>query len=224
MAELTFTDVMGVQLVSSNITDEMVLHAARVSTSGERGDAIAWTERDQGLIKYLMREGHVSPFEHGSMTLFVHAPIFVFREWMRHRTQSFNEESGRYRQLAPTFYMPNAGRPLVQHGKVGHYTFDAGSEEQYISLAHNLGVVYRAAYAAYERLLDEGVAKEVARFALPVSTYSSMYVTSNLRNWLAFLSLRTADNAQWEIRDCAAQVESILTSLAPRSVLAWKDK
>lgn len=224
MADLTFTDKMNVNLVSSNITDEMVLHAARVSTSGELGSTVEWNERDQGLIKYLMRENHVSPFEHGSMTLFVHAPIFVFREWMRHRTQSFNEESGRYRELGPTFYVPNAGRPLVQHGKVGHYTFDAGPEEMYLSLGHNVKAVYNSAYAAYQRMLEEGVAKEVARIVLPVGLYSSMYVTSNLRNWLAFLGLRTAENAQWEIRDCANQVESILTSLAPRSVLAWKDK
>jgi thymidylate synthase (FAD) len=223
MTEIEFTDKLTVSLVSHNVSDEMVLHAARVSTTGEMGEGIAWSDRDNGLIRYLMNNQHLSPFEHGSLTVFVHAPIFVAREWMRHRTWSYNEESARYRKLEPVFYMPNAARPLIQTGKVGHYTFEPGTEDQFKSVEYNQRFAYQAAYNAYERLIEEGIAKEVARMVLPVGIMTSFYATANIRNVLQFLELRNSDYAQYEIRQAAEAVQNIVQILAPRTLLAWKD-
>jgi thymidylate synthase (FAD) len=223
MTEITFTDKMTVDLIKTDIDDETVLHAARVSTKGELGTAVDWNERDHGLLRYLMREQHMSPFEHGSVTFFIHCPIFVAREFMRHRTWSFNEESGRYRQLEPVFYLPNAGRPLVQEGKVGHYTFAPGTEQQYLSVEHNLQRVYTASYNAYNRLLEEGIAREVARAVLPVGIYTSFYATAKLRNVLEFLNLRLAENALFEIRDVAHQIQQHMKIIASRTMIAWED-
>jgi thymidylate synthase (FAD) len=222
--EVEFTDKITVTLVQANVSDEMAIHAARVSTTGEMGEGIEWSEKDNGLIKYLMNNEHMSPFEHGSATFFVHAPIFVAREMMRHRTFSYNEESGRYRKLAPVFYVPNAARPLIQQGKPGHYNFMPGSEDQFKSTEYNLQYIYKTAYAAYERLIEEGIAREVARMVLPVGIMTSFYATANARNVLNFLKLRQADAAQQEIREVANQMHSIMQLLCPRTVLAWTDK
>ncbi len=222
-SEIEFVDKSTVSLVSHNVSDEMVLHAARVSTTGEMGQGIEWNDRDNGLIRYLMNNQHMSPFEHGSVTFFVHTPIFVAREFMRHRTFSFNEESGRYRKLEPVFYVPNAARPLKQEGKPGHYTFLPGDEDQYKSVEYNQQYIYRTAYAAYERMIEEGTAREVARMVLPVGIMTSFYATANMRNVLNFLSLRMDETAQQEIRDVANQMHGIMQLLAPRTVLAWTD-
>jgi thymidylate synthase (FAD) len=132
-----------------------------------------------------------SPFEHNSMTFYVQAPIFVFREFMRHRIASYNEESGRYRQLDPVFYVPGPDRHLVQQGKPGAYEFVEGTREQYDTVVEQTRTACTDAYRAYLRMLDAGVAREVARGVLPVATYSSMYVTLNARSLMNFLSLRT---------------------------------
>ena len=126
--EIEFRSDVTVELVRSSAADSDVLFAARVSTQGEQtlDAAQAGTEasgRDRGLINYLMRDRHGSPFEHNSMTFYVQAPIFVFREFMRHRMASYNEESGRYRELRPVFYVPGADRRLLQVGKPGAYEF-----------------------------------------------------------------------------------------------------
>ena len=121
MSEVVFRSDVTVELVRSNASDQDVLFAARVSTQGEQSleaatankDAEA-DSRDRGLINYLMRDRHGSPFEHNSMTFYVQAPIFVFREFMRHRIASYNEESGRYKELSPVFYIPGPDRNLVQ--------------------------------------------------------------------------------------------------------------
>ncbi len=132
-----------------------------------------------------------SPFEHNSMTFYVQAPIFVFREFMRHRIASYNEESGRYRQLDPVFYVPGPERRLVQQGKPGAYEFVEGTQEQYDTVVEQTKAACTQAYRAYLRMLEAGVAREVARGVLPVATYSSMYVTLNARSLMNFLSLRT---------------------------------
>lgn len=223
MAEVRFLDHMTVELIKTDIEDETVLHAARVSTKGEIGQAVEWNKRDHGLLKYLMREKHMSPFEHGSATFFVHCPIFVAREFMRHRTWSYNEESGRYRELEPVFYVPNAARPLVQQGQVGHYTFAPGTEEQYLSVEHNLKSAYQSTYAAYQRMLEEGIAREVARDVLPVGIFTSFYATAKLRNILEFLTLRCADNALNEIQVVANDIKAKMQLICPRTIIAWED-
>jgi len=191
--EIRFRDDMTVELVKHAASDADVIWAARVSTKGESSlaDVEADPQRSAGLINFLMRDRHGTPFEHSSLTFYVRAPIFVFREFMRHRTFSYNEESGRYRELEPEFYVPGPERKLVQVGKAGRYDFVAGTPEQHKLVTEATRESYRQAYAAYREMLDAGVAREVARTVLPVGLYSSMYATCNARALMNFLSLRT---------------------------------
>jgi thymidylate synthase (FAD) len=191
--EIRFRDDMTVELVKHAASDADVIWAARVSTRGETSlaDLEADPQRSAGLINYLMRDRHGTPFEHSSMTFYVRAPIFVFREFMRHRTFSYNEESGRYRELEPEFYVPGPERKLVQIGKAGRYDFVEGTPEQHKLVTEATREACRQAYAAYREMLDAGVAREVARTVLPVGLYSSMYATCNARALMNFLSLRT---------------------------------
>lgn len=233
MSEIEFRSEMTVELVRSNASDADVLFAARVSTQGEQtlesaqsGDEA--TSRDRGLINYLMRDRHGSPFEHNSMTFYVQAPIFVFREFMRHRMASYNEESGRYRQLNPTFYVPNEKRNLVQEGKPGAYNFLPGTPEQTALVQAEAEAQSIAAYESYQRMLEAGVAREVARIVLPLNLYSSMYVTVNARSLMNFLSLRTKREGthfpsfpQREIEMCAEQMENFFAELMPLTFEAF---
>src|ERR671938_1742642 len=129
---VTFRSDVTVELVRASAQDADVLFAARVSTQGEQSleQLDADPQRSKGLINYLLRARHGSPFEHNSMTFYVQAPIFVFREFMRHRMASYNEESGRYRELRPVFYVPGPERRLCQVGKPGAYEFLEGTPEQ----------------------------------------------------------------------------------------------
>ncbi|HCM51248.1 MAG TPA: FAD-dependent thymidylate synthase, partial [Microbacterium sp.] len=217
----------------ASAADSDVLFAARVSTLGEQtlGDAAAGVEasdRDRGLINYLMRDRHGSPFEHNSMTFYVQAPIFVFREFMRHRIASYNEESGRYRELRPVFYVPAPERKLVQVGKPGAYDFIDGTPEQTEIVDEATREASAHAFAAYQRMLDAGVAREVARIVLPLNTYSSMYVTMNARSLMNFLSLRTKVEGshfpsfpQREIEMCAEKMEDLWATLMPMTHSAF---
>lgn len=190
---IEFRSDVTVELVKSAASDSDVIWAARVSTKGEASleDVDADPERSKGLINYLMRDRHGTPFEHTSLTYFVSAPIFVFREFMRHRIASYNEESGRYRELRPVFYVPGPDRRLIQQGKPGAYEFVPGTAEQHAIVESQTKEACEVAYAAYQRMLEAGIAREVARGVLPVATYSSMYVTMNARALMNFLSLRT---------------------------------
>jgi thymidylate synthase (FAD) len=229
--EPTFRSEMTVELVRSAARDSDVLFAARVSTQGEQtldhiGDDAT---RSSGLINYLMRDRHGSPFEHNSMTFYVQAPIFVFREFMRHRMASYNEESGRYKELRPVFYVPGPERKLTQIGKPGAYEFVDGTAEQSALVRTETERTCRDAYAAYRRMLDAGIAREVARIVLPLTIYSSMYVTLNARALMNFLSLRTKrDNAtvpsfpQREIEMCADRMESSWAGLMPLTHAAFE--
>lgn len=224
MDEITFRSDVSVELVRASASDADVVWSARVSTMGEQSleDVTADPERSKGLINYLMRDRHGTPFEHNSMTFFVSAPIFVFREFMRHRIASYNEESGRYRELRPVFYVPGPERRLVQKGKPGAYEFFEGTTEQYETVVAETQRACAEAYAAYRRMLDAGVAREVARGVLPVATYSSMYVTMNARSLMNFLSLRTKREGtmfpsfpQREIEMVAERMEELWAGLMP---------
>ncbi|MBV2353588.1 FAD-dependent thymidylate synthase [Streptomyces sp. J2-1] len=191
---LTLRGDVTVELVKSSASDADVLFAARVSTLGEQSldELKKDPERSKGLINYLVRDRHGSPFEHNSMTFLISAPIFVFREFMRHRVGwSYNEESGRYRELSPVFYVPDASRKLVQEGRPGKYVFVEGTPAQREAVGSTLAESYEQAYTAYQKLLAEGVAREVARAVLPVGLFSSMYATCNARSLMHFLGLRT---------------------------------
>jgi len=168
--EVRFRSDVTVELVKHAASDADVLWAARVSTKGEQSlaEVEADPERSAGLINFLLRDRHGTPFEHSSMTFYVRAPIFVFREFMRHRTFSYNEESGRYRRLEPEFYVPGPARKLVQLGKPGAYEFTDGTPAQHKLVDEAVRKSCRTAYAAYLEMLDAGVAREVARTVLPV--------------------------------------------------------
>ena len=192
MQSISFRSDVTVELVRASASDADVVFAARVSTAGEQSlaDVEADAAGSKGLINYLMRERHGSPFEHNSMTFFVQAPIFVWREHMRHRIASYNEESGRYRELKPVFYIPARDRHVVQVGKTGAYEFLPGEPAQYELIEEQMRSACAQAYASYQEMLGAGIAREVARMVLPVSIYSSAYVTLNARSLMNFLSLR----------------------------------
>ncbi|MFC5907443.1 FAD-dependent thymidylate synthase [Streptacidiphilus monticola] len=223
--EPVFRDDVTVELVRSSAQDADVLFAARVSTAGEQSleELQKDPERSKGLINFLMRDRHGTPFEHNSMTFFVSAPIFVFREFHRHRAGwSYNEESGRYRELQPVFYVPSAERKLVQQGRPGKYEFFEGTPEQHKAVTESMESAYREAYARYQEMLAAGVAREVARAVLPVGLFSSMYATCNARSLMHFLSLRTKDERskvpsfpQREIEMVAEKMEQEWARLMP---------
>jgi len=230
-SEIIFRSDMTVELVKASASDADVIWAARVSTAGEQSlDEIGEDPaRSAGLINYLARERHGSPFEHTSMTFFISAPIFVFREFMRHRIASYNEESGRYRELSPVFYVPDADRKLIQIGKAGAYTFVDGTKEQLDITEAAMKEAYNLAYKQYQVMLDAGIAREVARAVLPVGLYSSMYVTMNARALMNFLSLRTAREGshfpsypQREIEMVAEKMEVEFARLMPLTHAAFE--
>lgn len=227
--QVEFRSDMTVELVKHSASDMDVVWAARVSTRGERThEAGTDPSEAQGLINYLMRDRHGSPFEHSYFTFYVQAPIFVWREHMRHRITSYNEESGRYRQLDPVFYVPDENRNLVQDGKPGSYFFRAGTEEQVILTQFFTKEIARTSYCNYETLLRQGVAREVARMMLPLNIYSSAYVTMNARALMNFLSLRrkTDDSKvptypQREIEMVAEKYEGIFSGVMPMTHRAF---
>ncbi|OIJ65663.1 FAD-dependent thymidylate synthase [Streptomyces mangrovisoli] len=228
---LVFRSDVTVELVKSSASDADVLFAARVSTAGEQSleELKKDPERSKGLINYLMRDRHGSPFEHNSMTFFIGAPIFVFREFMRHRVGwSYNEESGRYRELQPVFYVPGEDRKLVQQGRPGRYEFVQGTPEQQKAVTTAMEESYRQSYAAYQDMLEAGVAREVARATLPVGLFSSMYATCNARSLMHFLGLRTQHELakvpsfpQREIEMVGEKMEAEWARLMPLTYAAY---
>jgi thymidylate synthase (FAD) len=218
VSKIQYRSDMTVELVQSMGGDESVVMSARVST----GASGSTPERDAGLINYLMRDRHGTPFEHNGFTFYIEAPIFVFREFMRHRIASYNEESGRYKELDPVFYVPSWERKLVQEGKPGAYTFTDGTPEQHKAVEDSFVDSYQMAYAEYKWMLDQGIAREVARSVLPVGLYSSMYVTMNARAIMNFLSLRTLREGtkfpsfpQREIEMVAEKMEALWAEKMP---------
>jgi flavin-dependent thymidylate synthase len=210
-------DVGLVEFVGS---DEMICKAARVSTLG--AESINTTE-SAGLIKFLMSNRHGSPFEHSTMIFRITAPIFVWREFMRHRVGvSYNEQSGRYMELEPVFYMPDTYRKIIQTGKPGKYIFSEGNTEQYIEMMENLLNSYEISWESYQSQLQIGIAKEISRLCLPVAIYSTAYVTMNPRSLMHFLSLRTRVDGSmfpsypmWEINQVANMMESYFSEFFP---------
>jgi thymidylate synthase (FAD) len=201
-----------VRLDGAMADDLSVVNAARVSFAIRVEEM---SERDEGLIRFLMRERHGTPFEHNSFRFHVKAPIFVAREWMRHRTNSFNEWSARYSRLEPEFYRPAAEDVRTQVGKPGAYSFDPVPEELAEHTREAQQAVYQQAYETYLDLLDRGVAKEIARNVLPVAIYTQFYWTVNARSLMNFVSLRNADTAQREIRRYAEAVERFFAGAMP---------
>lgn len=224
-------DDITADLVQSMGGDHAVLASMMVSTQADEslGMLEQEPEASKGRIEFLMGNRHGTPFEHNAMTFFIEAPIAVFREFHRHRIGwSYNEESGRYKQLRPIFYVPARDRALVQVGKAGAYEFVAGDDAQYELMKTNLQSSYAMAYANYQEMLDANIAKEIARGCLPVFTYSSMYATCNARSLMAFLSLRTKREGstfpsfpQREIEMVAERMEEQFAELFPVTYAAF---
>lgn len=228
MSDILLRSDFDVDLVESAGSDELICKAARVSTLGA---ASIDSAESAGLIGFLMSNRHGTPFEHSMMMFRISAPIFVWREFMRHRIGfSYNEESGRYKELDPVFYMPPRDRNLIQEGKPGHYIFTPGNDAQYELVVSSLKGSYRHAWAAYQAQLNYGIAKEVARMCLPVAVYSTAYVTLNPRSIMAFLSLRTKVEGSMfpsypmkEINEVADRMEAIFTELFPITHAAFNN-
>jgi thymidylate synthase (FAD) len=192
-------------------TDLAVVNGARVSFNQESQEM---GERDEGLIRFLMREKHGSPFEHGYFRFLVKAPLFVVREHHRHRAgHSYNEWSGRYSKMEPEFYVPEFVRTQV--GKPGAYSFEPVDEATREAAQREIESNALRAFQAYERMLEQGVAKEVARAVLPLSTYTKYYWSCNPRSLMHFCGLRNHEAAQYEIRQYASAAESFLERLMP---------
>ena len=192
--------------------DLSVVNAARVSF-GRRKEVM--DERDEGLIRFLMRDRHGTPFEHNAFRFHIRSPIFVAREWMRHRVGSFNEFSLRYAKATDDFYVPEPEDVRTQVGKPGAYTFEQVEPELAERTREELRRVYEAAFDAYARLVELGVAREVARSVLPVGAYTEFYWTVNARSLMNFVSLRAAETAQREIRRYADAVEELFSRHMP---------
>jgi thymidylate synthase (FAD) len=193
-------------------SDLSVVNAARVSFARRKEEM---DDSDAGLIRFLMRERHGTPFEHNAFRFHIRCPIFVAREWMRHRVGSFNEFSLRYAKATEDFYVPEPEDVRTQVGKPGAYTFETVDPELAEETREALREVYEHAYSAYERLVEAGVAREVARSVLPVGAYTEFYWTVNARSLMNFVSLRAAETAQREIRRYADAVERFLEEHMP---------
>lgn len=232
--DVQFKSTIDVNLIHHVGGDHMVCAAAKVSTTGEESLALAGQpeEASAGLINYLMKHRHGTPFEHGSMTFYVHAPIFVWREWHRHRIGfSYNEESGRYKTLDPVFYLPDRTRPMmkVDGWKPGRPKFlPCTDNEVFNHLIVGLTDSYSIAYRTYQDNLSLGIDPGLARDCLPVGIYSGCWVTCNPRSLMAFLSLRTHEPEAaavsyplWEIEMAARACEDIFAGLYPLTYKAF---
>ena len=214
-----------VRLVDSMGNDLSVVRAARVSYDA------AWragedTGSDRRLIHYLMKNQHTTPFEAVTFTFEVYAPIFVFRQWHRHRTHSYNELSARYRELPDNFYLPQPEQVGVQatQNKQGRDTDGMTPEllEQRQMQIERVRTHLQQSFTLYHELIEEGWPKELARIVVPVSTYSHMFTTMNLLNLFKFLNLRLHPHAQYEIRVYAEAMAKLIESVVPVCVEAWK--
>ena len=201
-----------VRLDDAMASDLSVVNGARVSFARRK---LEMDESDDGLIRFLMRERHSSPFEHSVFRFHVRAPIFVAREWFRHRWGSFNEFSMRYAKATDEFYVPEPDDVRTQVGKPGAYSFEPVPPELAETTRDELRLSYDAAYAAYERLVEQGVARELARCVMPVGAYTEFYWTVNARALMNFLSLRAAEAAQLEIRRYAEACERFFADAMP---------
>lgn len=196
-------------------SDERIIESARMSTDG----AFRGWDSDARLLGYLWRNKHYSPFEFCGLTVEIQCPLFVAREWHRHRTQSYNELSARYTELPDLYYIPSVER-LAGGGQ--SRTNRQGSEDRFS--ADQAGAIRSriegatvSARAVYESLLAQGLSRELARVVIPVNQYTRFRAASNLRNWLGFLQLRLDDSAQCEIREYARAVGSIIKERFPRT-------
>lgn len=215
------------ELIQVQATDQMVAQAAWVSTNNDVRLAAEGKSID-GLINYLARKRHGSPFEHNLFTFRIEAPIFVAREAFRHRIASYNEVSGRYVTMAPEFYTHPEGRALVQEGSSAHPKLGPGTPEQFLLAQETELEAAQVTWGLYQKRLDAGLANEIARTVLPLELYTSWYVSMNARALMNFLSLRIDAEGNlfetkplWEIEQVALQMEQAFKEAMPLTWAAW---
>lgn len=214
-AQIDVLDHGFVRLVDHYGDDNRIVQAARVSY----GAGTKTKRQDNALIAYLMRNEHMSPFEMVDFTFHIKAPIFVARQWFRHRTASVNEISARYSVMADQFYVPEVARKQSTINKQG----SAGDVDDPQRCNDLFLLAYTAAYSAYTELLEEGVSREQARLVLPVGLYTEFYWKQNLRNLLHLLHLRLDSHAQEEAQQYAQAILALVEPIAPATVQAWRE-
>ncbi|MGQ9753081.1 MAG: FAD-dependent thymidylate synthase [Thermaceae bacterium] len=208
--EIRVLDKGFVRLVDGMGDDSSVVQAARVSY----GEGTKTHREDRALIDYLMRHRHTSPFEMVVFKFHIKAPLFVARQWFRHRTASVNEISGRYSVLKDEFYEPPSWRYQDGENKQG----SKGSFQDPEASAL-LKEITAEAYGAYQTLLERGIAREMARMVLPLNLYTEFYWKQDLHNLFHFLKLRLDPSAQWEIRAYAQAIAEIVKAKVP---MCWE--
>jgi thymidylate synthase (FAD) len=210
-----------VRLDNCMADDYSVVNAARVSFARNTEDEVEMTQADAGLINFLMRERHGTPFEHNAFRFHVKCPVFVAREWFRHRIGSFNEFSARYSEVPNEMFVPELAEVREQTGKPGAYTFRQVDMETALKTREIITKANTSAYEAYAEMLSLGVAKEVARTVLPMGMFTQFYWTVNARALMNFLALRTDENAQLDIRKFAEAVETLFSTEMPVTYSSW---
>lgn len=209
-----------VRLDACMADDLSVVNSARISFA-KHTETIS--DADIALINFLMRERHGTPFEHNAFRFHVRCPIFVAREWFRHRIGSFNEFSGRYSEYTPEAYIPDIDDMRTQTGKPGSYKFEPLNNETATDALEHIEVAYRTAFEAYAYMVQQGVAKELARTVIPVGTFTEFYWTVNARSLMNFISLRTHETAQREIQAFAQHIEHHFAQHMPHTHQAFND-
>lgn len=231
---IQFTSEMTVSYIQHMGTDHLFAEAARQSNNRTGSDPSVLVDeiRDTKLINKLLPQRHTSPFEHSGLTVAVHVPLFVSREWERHRTQSYSEMSLRYSVADPVFWLPDMGHGVMDVGTKMKPKRGWPNDEPDLDVLQNTGsilqVSYELAWRYYQEQLELGVHQEVARACLPLGLYTRFWATANAINWLRFLSLRTHEPdaavvsyPQFEIEQAARQVERIFEFLWPVTYAAW---
>jgi thymidylate synthase (FAD) len=228
MSEINVLDHGYVRLVDSMGNDLSVVRAARVSYDAQWRHGVTSGDSDARLIKYLWANRHTSPFEHVSFTFEVKAPIFVFRQWHRHRTWKFNEVSARYTELPEEFYVPDISKIGVQSKKskqvreFRNFTDDSQIMDRVAQIS-NYETTCQESFKIYRDLLAKGWPREIARAVLPLATFSSMFATVDLHNLFKFLGLRLHEHAQYEIREYAGAMADLIKPIVPVCYEAWEN-
>ena len=217
MTEIKLRSDMGVTLIDHMGSDRMVAEAARVSTLGLDNNR----EKYVGLVRALMRDKHWSPFMHPQMTIAFEVPLFVRSQLVTHYSLARSEFSMRYSEARPEFWVPTEDRPLVQVGKALDYRREMGTDQQSEAARLNIEQAAWSAWTYYSELLENGIAAEVARTVLPQSTYTTLWLTGNLRSWLSFIGNRMDKHAQWETQEVGTKVAEIFAERFPVTFEAW---
>jgi thymidylate synthase (FAD) len=221
---VALVDAMPRLVPEGQTADQAIVQAARVSY----GEGTRKVNEDTGLIRYLLRHRHTTPFEMVEFKFHVCMPIFIARQWIRHRTANVNEYSGRYSIMQDRFYMPTVDavrKQSASNRQGGEETFvmsdeqDVKTAEEFISFLKDV----EARYTKYIDLTNKGVSRELARIGLPVNMYTEWYWKCDLHNLLHFLSLRMDSHAQFEIREYANAMYRLIEKIVPVSVQAWRD-